>query len=76
MLFLYLIYLINPRLGFGIGGYSGILFADWYNYSGFTYIAISQALVGERKLVFGIEKSTGSIEAAVPFGLPAVGSGW
>ena len=31
-------------------------------------MAIPQALVGEGKLVLGIEKSTGSIEAAVPFG--------
>jgi hypothetical protein len=39
-------------------------------------MAIRQALVGEGKLVLGIEKSTGSIEVPVPFGLPAAGSGW
>ena len=76
LLFLYLIYLRNARSGFGAQGYSGILFGDWYNYSECTNIAIPQALVGEGKLVLGIEKSTGSIEAAVPFGLPAAGSGW
>jgi hypothetical protein len=73
---LYLIYLRNATSRFGARGYSGILFADWYNYSEFTNMAIPQALVGEGKLVLGIEKSTGSIEAAVPFGLPAAGSGW
>jgi hypothetical protein len=73
---LYLIYLRNARSGFGARGYSGILFADCYNYSEFTNIAIPQALVGEGKLLLVIEKSTGSIEAAVPFGLPAAGSGW
>ena len=76
LLLWYLIYLRNARSGFGTQGYSGILFADWYNYSEFTNIAIPQALVGEGKLVLGIEKSTGSIEAAVPFGLPVAGSGW
>ena len=72
----YLIYLRNARSGFGSRGYSSILFAGWYNYSECTNMAIPQALVGEGKLVLGIEKSTGSIEAAVPFGLPAAGSGW
>ena len=76
LLFLYLIYLRNARSGFGPRGYSGILFAGWYNYSECTNMAIPQALVGEGKLVLGIEKSTGSMEAAVPFGLPAAGSGW
>ena len=69
-------YLRNARSGFGARGYSRILFAGWYNYSECTNMAIPQALVGEGKLVLGIEKSTGSIEAAVPFGLPAAGSGW
>ena len=76
LLLWYLIYLRNARSGFGSPGYSGILFADWYNYSECTNIAIPQALVGEGKLLLGIEKSTGSIAAAVPFGLPAAGSGW
>jgi len=76
LLLWYLIYLRNARSGFGSRGYSSILFAGWYNYSECTNIAIPQALVGEGKLVLGIEKSTGSIEAAVPFGLPAAGSGW
>ena len=76
LLLWYLIYLRNARSGFGSRGYSAILFADWYYYSECTNMAIPQALVGEGKLVLGIEKSTGSIEAAVPFGLPTAGSGW